>query len=63
MFNCDYEMVMKREFNYLLQNGKLSDWALKNLPPSKKETLFNALEAKIDGEATANGLSEIIEHK
>lgn len=63
MINCDYEAIMKREFNYLLQNGKLSEWALKNLSPDKKATLFSALEAKIDGENTTSGLSEIIEHR
>lgn len=63
MINCDYEAIMKREFNYLLQNGKLSEWALKNLSPDKKATLFSALEAKIDGENTASGLSEIIERR
>lgn len=58
----NFSAAMKREFNYLMKNGKLSDWANNNFTPWQIEKLYEAREAKIDGEKTASGMETIIKH-
>lgn len=58
----NFSVEMKREFNYLMKNGVLSEWAKNNFTPWQIEKLYEAREAKIDGEKTAEGLETIINH-